>query len=167
MASRQKHQDDFKGGAQANSPVSALTSTNPQNCDGVENTRHMLIGVCPALASVEPDLIRAILMEFQCYTQHAAHSKATETLRNIILAVQDGKQLHDELVSHHAAGIRAARFARTSDTLNKPQVKCPVVPAAPGEGEFSRAQSTARREGMWCRMCGGACDLEACGMEQP
>ena len=24
-----------------------------------------------------------------------------------------------------------------------------------------------RREGMWCRMCGGACDLENCGMEQP
>jgi len=21
--------------------------------------------------------------------------------------------------------------------------------------------------GMWCRMCGGACDLENCGMEQP
>ena len=24
-----------------------------------------------------------------------------------------------------------------------------------------------RNEGMWCRMCGGACDLENCGMEQP
>lgn len=24
-----------------------------------------------------------------------------------------------------------------------------------------------RREGMFCRMCGGACDLENCGMEQP
>lgn len=23
------------------------------------------------------------------------------------------------------------------------------------------------KEGMWCRMCGGACDLENCGMEQP
>jgi hypothetical protein len=21
--------------------------------------------------------------------------------------------------------------------------------------------------GMWCRMCGGECDLENCGMEQP
>lgn len=24
-----------------------------------------------------------------------------------------------------------------------------------------------RNEGMWCRMCGGPCDLENCGMEQP
>lgn len=24
-----------------------------------------------------------------------------------------------------------------------------------------------RNEGMWCRMCGGACDLDNCGMEQP
>jgi uncharacterized protein YebE (UPF0316 family) len=23
------------------------------------------------------------------------------------------------------------------------------------------------KTGMWCRMCGGACDLENCGMEQP
>lgn len=23
------------------------------------------------------------------------------------------------------------------------------------------------KEGIWCRMCGGACDLENCGMEQP
>lgn len=28
-------------------------------------------------------------------------------------------------------------------------------------------QNEIRREGMWCRMCGGACDLENCGMEQP
>ena len=28
-------------------------------------------------------------------------------------------------------------------------------------------QNNVRREGMWCRMCGGACDLENCGMEQP
>lgn len=28
-------------------------------------------------------------------------------------------------------------------------------------------QNDVRREGMWCRMCGGACDLENCGMEQP
>lgn len=24
-----------------------------------------------------------------------------------------------------------------------------------------------KKTGMWCRMCGGACDLENCGMEQP
>ena len=28
-------------------------------------------------------------------------------------------------------------------------------------------QNEIRREGMWCRMCGGPCDLENCGMEQP
>ena len=28
-------------------------------------------------------------------------------------------------------------------------------------------QTVYRNEGMWCRMCGGACDLENCGMEQP
>lgn len=28
-------------------------------------------------------------------------------------------------------------------------------------------QNEIRRTGMWCRMCGGACDLENCGMEQP
>lgn len=28
-------------------------------------------------------------------------------------------------------------------------------------------QNEVRREGMWCRMCGGSCDLENCGMEQP
>lgn len=25
----------------------------------------------------------------------------------------------------------------------------------------------ASKAGMWCRMCGGACDLENCGMEEP
>lgn len=28
-------------------------------------------------------------------------------------------------------------------------------------------QNGIRREGMWCRMCGGPCDLENCGMEKP
>jgi len=34
--------------------------------------------------------------------------------------------------------------------------------------ESSRiAEQPEEETGMWCRMCGGACDLKNCGMEQP
>lgn len=36
------------------------------------------------------------------------------------------------------------------------------------DAEARRVRKDAEEnEGMWCRMCGGACDLKNCGMEQP
>jgi uncharacterized membrane protein YjgN (DUF898 family) len=32
---------------------------------------------------------------------------------------------------------------------------------------YNSTPTVYRNEGMWCRMCGGSCDLENCGMEEP
>lgn len=34
-------------------------------------------------------------------------------------------------------------------------------------GVDTAIEGHAEERGMWCRMCGGSCDLQNCGMEQP
>lgn len=49
----------------------------------------------------------------------------------------------------------------------KNPTKTPLNKIAQQITDIEKEISAEDRQGRWCRMCGGACDLINCGMEQP